>query len=1011
MGNIKYTLWFILIIIKLTAQLPGQTVPIKYGLELALAADQIEGVSDGQGVSNWPDVSIVGRDSFQIQSAKQPLYKINALNGRPVVSFDGSDDYMLFEQISNVRMVFLVVRENADATANNRCLLGHADSSAFHRGYPRQMWSDAYTSSEVLQGITKINGNPVDGTVTNVPTDFSIISLATVGEVTVSQLTLDRDFAGRVWDGDIAEVLIYSRILSAREENEIGAYLQQKYDIEANYTAAERNYYVPIRPGTQAMLPGSGSSLVLTLDVGKTYQQIKNFGASDCWTVQYLGNWPKEKTGYMADLLFSTALEDDGSVRGIGLSGWRMNIGGGSARKNPSTIYDPWRRSDFYYNANMTGYDFSRCSGQRNFLQLARSRGVDQFTAFAISPPYTMTKNNYTFCDPSVGSTNLDPASHGRFAIYLADVLEHFRDEENIDFQEISPLNEPEWDWNENSSDPGHASQEGCRFSNNDISTFTRRLDAELDSRGIETEIALSDSGSLSYLYGNGDSKGNHIDQFYQQSSGNYIGENIPGYISSHSYWTDTASDLFSKRQALRNKLDQYGLNYEQTEYCILGDRGEIKGNGRDLGIAPALWVARTIFFDMVTAETRSWQWWLGISPHDYKDGLVYTDKDENDGEVYHSKLLWAMGNYSRFIRPGMYRAEVIRSDNKTSADVVEDLMVSGYYSFRHNVAVMVCVNYSFQEKSVNVNFDNLPDGAKVDCLVPYVTAGNSYQDDNLQPRQGLRPGESFAIPARSIVTIVGINQRQGDYDFNGIVDIIDLQELAGQWLANTGSWAGGDRNDKVDLQDFSALSQNWLKDLIAGDYQHYWPFSEADGLITTDSISGTTAELVNMTGGEWIDGIKGKALAFSNANDYVDIPDMTLSGQWTIMFWARGRVSSPYGSIVLGNPNDASNYLYLYDGNYARFCNKDGQYVNYYGDTDFYDQWRHIILVGRDDKVELFIDGRSQGIKDINADFQFNAIGAGITSSYHNYVGDIDEVKVFGRALTLEEILAMPNN
>ena len=58
MGNIKYTLWFILIIIKLTAQLPGQTVPIKYGLELALAADQIEGVSDGQGVFHRNQQSI-----------------------------------------------------------------------------------------------------------------------------------------------------------------------------------------------------------------------------------------------------------------------------------------------------------------------------------------------------------------------------------------------------------------------------------------------------------------------------------------------------------------------------------------------------------------------------------------------------------------------------------------------------------------------------------------------------------------------------------------------------------------------------------------------------------------------------------------------------------------------------------------------------------------------------------------------------------------------------------------
>lgn len=89
------------------------------------------------------------------------------------------------------------------------------------------------------------------------------------------------------------------------------------------------------------------------------------------------------------------------------------------------------------------------------------------------------------------------------------------------------------------------------------------------------------------------------------------------------------------------------------SEYCILGD-SLMKGEKRDLGMAPALFIARLIHHDLVLSNATSWQWWLGISASDYKDGLVYIDKNKTDGQVYDSKMLWALGNYSRFVSPGV---------------------------------------------------------------------------------------------------------------------------------------------------------------------------------------------------------------------------------------------------------------------------------------------------------------------------------------------------------------------
>jgi hypothetical protein len=62
------------------------------------------------------------------------------------------------------------------------------------------------------------------------------------------------------------------------------------------------------------------------------FQLIENFGASDAWRIQKIGAWSLANRARVADLLFS-------QDKGIGLSCWRFNIGGGI---NPR-ITLPWR--------------------------------------------------------------------------------------------------------------------------------------------------------------------------------------------------------------------------------------------------------------------------------------------------------------------------------------------------------------------------------------------------------------------------------------------------------------------------------------------------------------------------------------------------------------------------------------------------------------------------------------------------------------------------------------------
>ncbi len=624
--------------------------------------------------------------------------------------------------------------------------------------------------------------------------------------------------------------------------------------------------YVPCRPGNGGDLAANAdSALVVTIDTAQKRQTIGGFGASDAWSIQFVGQWPDTTRQDIADLLFETGLNAFNEPKGIGLSGWRFNVGAGSSRQ--TDISDSWRRADTFLDENFAGYDWSRCPGQRWFLQAAKARGVERFTAFANSPPINMTKTGLAYCRSTSGRTNLRQDCVSDFAVYLATILEHFKDVEGIEFDAISPFNEPNWEWND-------AGQEGCRYYNSDIKQVVTALYQELQSRQLSTEIEICDAGDIGYLYGYSGQRGDYIDAFFSPSSAHYVGDRVAQRITSHSYNTCWPEDdrLVGWRQTLRDKLDHYpGLDYAMTEYCILVPSNSSVpsmyrdyGNGRDLGMDPALWIARVIHHDLVIAGASSWYWWLAVSPYDYKDGLVYIDKRTTQGQYYESKMLWAMGNFSRFVRPGMVRLDVRRSDNARPRDTIKDLMVSAYYDVENDVAVAVFVNCANDDRCVRFDFR----GTRVRSLIPYVTRGDSSDADNLTAYRALSPDDTVTIPARSVVTVVGMPTNRGDHDHDGKTDFRDFVLLASQWLeTNCLKFPGTCR---ADLRDVAAFADHWLRDnrLVA-----YWTLDETVGSVAHDR--GGPHDAVLHGDPSWCPeaGHARGALEFDGADDYVATP------------------------------------------------------------------------------------------------------------------------------------------
>ncbi|MBD3852880.1 MAG: xylanase, partial [Acidobacteria bacterium] len=316
---------------------------------------------------------------------------------------------------------------------------------------------------------------------------------------------------------------------------------------------------------------------------------------------------------------------------------------------------------------------------------------------------------------------------------YLTAIVAHFRDVEGIGFDVLSPFNEPQWDWEA-------GTQEGCRYS---IADMKRVIDALAQEQDLgNTEIEIPESGSILDI-GGGEK---YLQAFFDVESASFSGDQVAPRLASHSYKTDLpATGLVDRRLVLRAALDRYPrVQYAMTEFCPLGKHGP----GRDLGMDTALLVARVMHFDLVVAGAATWQWWLAVSPYDYKDGLVYIEKNTDDGEFSESKLLWAMGNFSRFVRPGMVRLDVRRSDDATHGDTVEGLMVSSYLDRDRGIVATVFINWTEESTPVSLAVE----GGVVNGWIPYVTSSESDLDASSE----VPSNTTVLLPARSVVTLVG---------------------------------------------------------------------------------------------------------------------------------------------------------------------------------------------------------------------------------------------------------------
>ena len=216
------------------------------GLELWLKADGITGLANADPIATWPDSSGNSRDATQATSGMRPTYRTNVVNGKPIVRFDGSDDYFALPNFLTgftAGEIFCVLKIDADPPATG----GATGIGIWGSGIQSHLpWTDGIIYDSFGSTARKTTVDPTPAltswrlyNVTSKSGEWTSrldgVQLYTTATNTVgwsSAPILGYSQAALYYlDGDLAELLLFSRELTSGERANVQSYVASKYGL------------------------------------------------------------------------------------------------------------------------------------------------------------------------------------------------------------------------------------------------------------------------------------------------------------------------------------------------------------------------------------------------------------------------------------------------------------------------------------------------------------------------------------------------------------------------------------------------------------------------------------------------------------------------------------------------------------------------------------------------------------------------------------------------------------
>ena len=275
------------------------------GLEVWLRADY--GVQDASGqtpgnnaaIAQWLDASGKNRHATQVTGVNRPLYKASGLNGLPAVT-GAASRWMNFSTPISLRTMFMVgtpvgATEPWPIGQNVDVIVGHTSNGVEQQfvdiflryGHASETISYDGVGMGTINGRHAINGGALSGydkghfpTLTTPILVYMNYESAPQNFSLLMRRPYQANNQNWFYDGDMSELVVFNRLLTAREMNMVGRYLQEKYALNANYPPFDTVYAntgtadligaVSARLHAEVEGVGQGAPAVLRVYYGKT---------------------------------------------------------------------------------------------------------------------------------------------------------------------------------------------------------------------------------------------------------------------------------------------------------------------------------------------------------------------------------------------------------------------------------------------------------------------------------------------------------------------------------------------------------------------------------------------------------------------------------------------------------------------------------------------------------------------------------------------------------------------
>jgi len=191
-----------------------------------------------------------------------------------------------------------------------------------------------------------------------------------------------------------------------------------------------------------------------------------------------------------------------------------------------------------------------------------------------------------------------------------------------------------------------------------------------------------------------------------------------------------------------------------------------------------------------------------------------------------------------------------------------------------------------------------------------------------------------------------------------------------------------------------------------------WWRLNETFGTTAADSSRyGNDGTLSNMTGAEWIGGALDGALSFDGGNDYIDCgsdSSLDVAGDVTVTAWLCARDFGTAPDIVTKGTYDQSYSLWLNWHRRVVFATNSDWLTS--SSRLEPDTWYHVAATRDGNTRTIYIDGLQDASDTYSSAIGTTSSPLTISSSAYTFDGVIDDVHIYNRALSADEIYQMAN-